>query len=219
MALKRLVPVAFWTFFTVLCVSHSPNTQTAISRLLFIRLTSSLHHSSSVGCLRLFWCVVNGFGTARSGWILDLLHCLVRQSHPKYPNCHISASICPFDPISSPFVIYRIRSIIFIRSKRLWDGSFWLNFGPSALDRASMVPQIPKLSYLGFYLSVFPHLFTIPHLYNPCKYFYVLEWAVLAAYGTFCTVSCVNAVPQIYKLPHLGLYLSVWPHLFTIPHL
>ena len=129
----------------------------------------------------------------------------MRQSHPKYPNCHILASICPFDTISSPFIIYRIRSFIFIRCKRLWDGSFWLNFGPSALDRASMVPQIPKLSYLGFYLSVFPHLFTIPHLYNPCKYFYVLEWAVLAAFGTFFIR--VSMVCPKYTNCHISAYI------------
>ena len=138
----------------VLCVNGTPNTQTAISQLLFIRLTPSLHHSSSVRSLRVFLCVVNGFGTAHFGCILHLLHCFMRQSSPKYPNCHILASIHPFDPISSPFLICMILSSIFMRCRWLWVGLFWLHFAPSALFRVSMVPQIPKLPYLGFYSSV-----------------------------------------------------------------
>jgi len=39
---------------------------------------------------------------------------------------------------------------IVMRCKRLWAGSFWLNFGPSALFFVSIVTQIPKLPYLGF---------------------------------------------------------------------
>ena len=98
----------------------------------------------------------------------------VRQSYPKYPNCHISASICPFDPISSPFLICMILASIFMRCKLLWDWSFWLHFYPSALFCVSMVPQMPKVPYLIFYLSVWPHVFTIPHLYDPCKNVYAL---------------------------------------------
>jgi SUMO ligase MMS21 Smc5/6 complex component len=76
----------------------SPNTQTAISQLLFVRLTPSLHHSSSVCSLQVFLCTVHGFGAAIFGCILVLLCCFVCQSYPKYSNCHISASTCPFDP-------------------------------------------------------------------------------------------------------------------------
>jgi hypothetical protein len=79
-----------------------------------------------------------------------------------------------FDPISSPFLIFMILASISMCCKRLRDGLFWLHFRPSALFCVSMVPQIPKLPYLGLYLSVWPHLYTIPHLYDPCEYFYAL---------------------------------------------
>ena len=96
------------------------------------------------------------------------------STYPKYPNRHISASIHLFDPISSPFLICTILLSILMCCKWLWAGSFWLNFGPSALFPLWMVPQIPWLPYLGLYLSVWPHLFTIPHLYDPFQCFYVL---------------------------------------------
>ena len=137
-----------------LCVNHPPNTQTAISWLLLIRLTPSLHHSSSVRYLREFLRVVNGFGMAPTCCILDLFHCIVCQPSPKYTNCHISASIHVFDPISSPFLICMSLVSIYMRCKRLWFGSFFLHFGPSALLCVSIVPQIPKLPYLGFYSCI-----------------------------------------------------------------
>ena len=99
------------------------------------------------------------------------LYCFVCPPSPKYTNCHISAFIHPFDPISSPFLICTILASIFMCCKWLWNGSFWLNLGPSALFCVSTIPQIHKLPYLGFCSSVSPHLFTIPHLYNPCDYF------------------------------------------------
>ena len=172
MALGRLVLAAFWLFCTVLCVNGIPNAQTAISRLLFVRLTPSLHHSSSVWSVQVFLCVVNGFGTDHFGCILDLLYCFVCQLYHTCLKCHISASNCLFDPISSPFFICMILVSIFMLCKWLWDGSFWLHFGSSALCCVSMVPQIHKLSHLSFYLSVWPHLFTIPHLYDPLEYFW-----------------------------------------------
>jgi hypothetical protein len=78
---------------------------------------------------------------ARFGCIFVLLHCFVCQPYPKYSNCHILASICPFDPISSPFLICMILASILMRCKRLWAGSFWMNFGHSAMCWVSIVLQ------------------------------------------------------------------------------
>jgi hypothetical protein len=49
--------------------------------------------------------------------------------------------MCPFDPISSPFLICRILASIFIHFRWLWVGLFWLHFGPSALLCVSIVLQ------------------------------------------------------------------------------
>ncbi len=83
MALGWLVFSAFWPFCTVLCINPSPNTQTAISWLLFVCLTPSLHHSSSVQALQVFLCTVNGSRLDCFVCILTLLHCFVCQLYPK----------------------------------------------------------------------------------------------------------------------------------------
>ena len=52
---------------------------------------------------------------------------LVSRVCPKYTICHISASIYPFDPISSPFLICRIGSSILMLCQWIQDGltEFW----------------------------------------------------------------------------------------------
>ena len=91
-----------WCCFVCQSSPKCPNCHILAS---MVRLTPSLHHSSSRWALQLFLCAVNGFRTAHFGCILALLHYFVCQSSPKCSNCHISASIRPFDPISSPFLI------------------------------------------------------------------------------------------------------------------
>ena len=84
MALGWIVLAEFWPFCTVLFVDCPPNTQTAMSRLLFIRLTPSLHHFSFVRALQVFLFIVNGSGLACFGCILALLQCFVCQSYTKF---------------------------------------------------------------------------------------------------------------------------------------
>ena len=82
----------------------------------------------------------------------------VCQSSPKYPNCHILASIHQFDPISSSFLMWMSLASILMHWKWLWAGSFWLYFGPSVLFWLSIVPQIPNCSQTAISRLLFVRL-------------------------------------------------------------
>ena len=148
---------------------------------------------------------------ARFGCSLVLLHCFVCQSYHKYPNCHILASICPFDPISSPFLICMILASIFMRCKWLWNGSFWPHFGSSALFLCQPSPK-----YTNCHISAYIH--PIDPISSPflicrirsiifmrCKWLWNgLFWQHFGSSALFS----VSMAPQIHKLPYLGFYLS-----------
>ena len=158
MPYKWLCTGSFWLHFgpsLPFCVSiRLQNTQAAISQPLYMQITPSLHHSSSVLTLHSLLCVFKNLESDCFGCILTFLHCFVCQSYHNYPNCHISASICAYDPISSKFLIFKCLPSIVMHCKWHWSGSFWLYFSLLVLLFVSIVQQKPKLPYLSFYLSV-----------------------------------------------------------------
>ena len=132
MALSRLVLAVFWFFCTVLLVTRTPNTQTAISRLLFVRLTPSLHHSSSVWSLRVFLCILNGFAMdlLDEFWFVWTVLFVNRT-----PNTQTAISwllfVCLTPSLHHFSSVWSLR--VFYALLMLWAGSFWLHFGSSVL--------------------------------------------------------------------------------------
>ena len=78
---------------------------------------------------------------------------------------------------------------ILIHCKWLWDRSFWLHFGCSALFCVSIVSQIPKLTYLGSHLFTIPHLYDLVSILMHCKRFWdCLFWLHFGPSSLFCVL-------------------------------
>ena len=157
MAWGQIVLSPFWPFCTVLCVNHPPNAQTAVSQLLFVLL-------SPISSPFLIWMQIASI-FMHCNWIWAgsfyvhfgpfVLFCVSIVPHPPMAQTAISQLLfVRLSPISSPFLIWMGLGSNIMRCKWFWYGTFCLHLVSSVLWCVSIVPHMPKLPYLSFYLPI-----------------------------------------------------------------